>query len=83
MAEPENVTLRLLQEMRAEIRDLGTKFNGLDSKFDRHHAELVSQIKNLTEFIPGESVLGRYAAANIEKRVESLEQRVKTLEEQR
>ena len=69
--------------MRAEIRDLGAKFTGLDTKLDRNHSELVSQIRSLTEFTSGESVLGRYAAANIEKRMESLEQRVKALEEQR
>jgi polyhydroxyalkanoate synthesis regulator phasin len=76
MAESENFTLRLLQEMRGDIR-------GLDAKLDKNHAELVSQIRNLTEFISGESVLGRYAAASVEKRLESLEERVTSLEETR
>jgi hypothetical protein len=83
MAEPENQTLRLLQEIRSAIGALDGKLDNkiasLDSKTDRNHEELQKRIDSLRQAMLGESVLGRYATAEFEERL-ALEHRVSTLE---
>ncbi|HWN51114.1 MAG TPA: hypothetical protein VNO18_15060 [Xanthobacteraceae bacterium] len=73
MAAPENHTLRLLQEIRGAV-------GALDSKVDRNHEELKERIESLRQAAFGESVLGRYATAEFEERISSLEQRISALE---
>lgn len=80
MAEPQDLIVPLLREMRAEMkagferidRKLevdGVRFDRLDRRFD-----------NLREAVNGESVLGRYAAAEVEERLEAIEKRLAALE---
>ena len=97
MDEPENHTLHLLREMREEIRgvdgkveslarelkSLDRKVESLDRKVDRNHVELKTGIENLRRYAEGESVLGRYSAAHVDSRLESLETRVSALEQPR
>jgi uncharacterized small protein (DUF1192 family) len=84
MAEPENHTLRLLQEIRGAIGALDGKLDdkiaSLDNKIDRNHEELQKRIDSLRQAMLGESVLGRYATAEFEERLAALEHRVSTLE---
>lgn len=83
MAEPENQTLRVLRDIRAAIKGLDQKtdrrFASLESKFD----DMSSRLDNVRQAVTGESVLGRYAAAEVEERLDSLEKRVKALEGRR
>ena len=60
--------LRLLQEICGAI-------GSLDNKVDRNHEELKERIESLRQAAFGESVLGRYAAAEVEERLSALEQR--------
>jgi polyhydroxyalkanoate synthesis regulator phasin len=76
MAEPENRTLGLLREIRAAIKTMGTKIDG-------NHQELKEQIDSLKRFAMGESVLGRYATAEFDERLEAIEKRVAALEQGR
>jgi polyhydroxyalkanoate synthesis regulator phasin len=78
MKEPVSLTLEILREIREDVR----KIDRLDAKVDGMYAGLSAQIESLREVISGESVLGRYAAADVDRRLESLEKRVSTLEEQ-
>lgn len=55
------------------------RFESAESKTD----DLRSRIDNLRQAINGESVLGRYAAAEVEERLESLEKRISALEGRR
>jgi len=84
MAEPENRTLRLLREIRSAIgaldNKLDDKITALDNKTDRNHEALQKRIDSLRQAMPGESVLGRYATAEFDKRLSALEQRVSALE---
>jgi hypothetical protein len=68
MAEPENQTLRLLRDIREAIRALDQKtegnINSLDAKIDRIHEDLKERIERVRQAAFGESVLGRYAAAD-------------------
>jgi polyhydroxyalkanoate synthesis regulator phasin len=69
MAEPENLTLALLRELRSELDRQDKARKALERRFD-----------NLRQAVLGESVLGRYAAAEVEQRLERLEQRLAALD---
>ncbi|MGU3419601.1 hypothetical protein [Methylobacterium sp. yr668] len=80
MAEPQDLIVPLLREMRAEMK---AGFERIDRKlevdgvrFDR----LERRFDNLREAVNGESVLGRYAAAEVEERLEAIEKRLAALE---
>jgi len=97
MAEPENHTLRLLREIREQGEDtrksvdgLRQDFAGLRREFDDLRKEAVQGFEHLGErmehlgrLVRGESVLGRYAAADVDERLETLEKRVSALEDRR
>ncbi len=87
MAEPENHTLRLLREIRSAIGALDNKVDdkitALDNKIDRNQEELQKRIDSLRQAMLGESVLGRYATAEFDERLSTLEQRVSALESRR
>ncbi|MCJ2017374.1 hypothetical protein MKK84_08050 [Methylobacterium sp. E-065] len=70
----------LLREMRAE---LGAGFERVDRKLEEHDArfdKLERRFENLREAVNGESVHGRYAAAEVEDRLEAIEKRLAALE---
>lgn len=73
MSEPDNFILKLLREIRDEIQqgalENRQRFDGLDSK-----------IESLKQAMHGESVLGRYATAEFEDRLDAIEKRLATLE---
>jgi tetrahydromethanopterin S-methyltransferase subunit G len=84
MAEPENMILPLLREMRAAMdrrfegitSDMQKGFNAVDHRFDG----LEKKIESVKQAAFGESVLGRYAAAEVEERLEVIEKRLSALE---
>ena len=47
MAEPENLVVHLLREMREETRQLNAKVDGLDVKMDRLGTDLRSEMQSL------------------------------------
>lgn len=80
MAEPQDMILPLLREIRA---DLKAGFDRVDRKLEQHDArfdKLERRFDNLREAVNGESVLGRYAAAQFEERLEAIEKRLAVLE---
>ncbi len=81
MADPENHTLHLLREIRAAIGSVDTKVDRLEAKVDRNHAELTERIDQVVRAFAGDSVLGRYAAVQVEERLAALEQRLTALEQ--
>jgi len=80
MAEPENQTLRILRDLRDAMKALDLKvergFNSVDAKFD----DVRSRMDNIRQALNGESVLGRYAVAEVEERLEAIEKRLSELE---
>ena len=72
MAEPDNLILALLRELRAELDRQDEARRALEARFD-----------NLRQAVNGESVLGRYATAEVEGRLEQIEKRLATLEMRR
>ena len=73
MAEPESMILPLLREIRAEMNrrfevtdeKLTSGFQSVNERFDR----LEKKIESVKQAAFGESVLGRYAAAEVEERL--------------
>lgn len=81
MADVENQTIHILRELRAAIKVLDDNVKSLDDKVDSGFADVRSRMDNLRQAINGESVLGRYAASEVDERLEALEQRVSKLED--
>jgi hypothetical protein len=85
MPEPVNHTLHVLREFREEFREFVAKtdksFDTLEKKVDRNHEDLKERIENLRQAAFGESVLGRYAAAEVEERLSAIESRLSALEQ--
>ena len=80
MAEAENHTLRLLRELRDDIKGMEDR---LEKKIDRNHEEIKEHLEALRKAFAGESILGRYATAEFEHRLTAVERRISDLEEQR
>jgi chaperonin cofactor prefoldin len=76
MSDPKDMILPMLREIHEEMR---SSFNKVDARFER----LEQRFDNLREAVNGESVLGRYAAAEVEDRLEKIEKRLETLENRR
>ena len=76
MAEPDNLVPVLLRELRA---DMDQRFAQADTRFDR----LEKRLENVRQAAIGESVLGRYAAAEVEERLERIDKRLAALEKGR
>jgi hypothetical protein len=79
MAGPENHALRLLREIRAAIKAMDGRFHAMDTKIDRNHQDLTERLDSLKPLAMGESVLGRYATAEFDERLEAIEKRVAAL----
>jgi len=67
--EPQSQVLSLLREVRVKLEGHDPRFDGVDKKRD-----------SLRQAINGESVLGRYAAAEVEERLDAMEKRLAALE---
>jgi hypothetical protein len=80
MADPENQTLRILREIRTAMKTLDGKvssgFEAVDARFGR----LESRLDNIWQALNGESILGRYAVAEVDERIEAIEKRLAALE---
>jgi len=87
MTEPENHTLRLLRELRddikaldkkldTEVSGLATKIGALDQRIDRNHEEVKKRLDSLRKAMVGENILGLYATAEFEERPTAVEERL-------
>jgi hypothetical protein len=76
MAEPQDRVVPLLREMSAGFERVDRTLEEHDRRFD----QLERRFDNLREAVNGESVLGRYAAAEVEERLEVIEKRLAALE---
>ncbi|KUL95584.1 hypothetical protein DK26_10770 [Bosea sp. WAO] len=75
MAEPDDLILPLLREMRAENA-------AFREEVRTDLTEIKKRLENVRQAAFGESVLGRYAAAEVEERIEAIEKRLAALEGQ-
>jgi len=80
MAEIEKQSIHIIRELRTAIKEMGSKVAAMDEKMDSGFTDIRSRMDSLRQAINGESVLGRYAASEVEERLEALETRVARLE---
>ncbi len=76
MAEPDDPTLRLLQEIRGSVQSL-------DQKLSRQFSELTESADNLTRAVAGELARRRYVTAGVDDRFAEIEKRLAALEQAR
>jgi hypothetical protein len=69
--EPQNQTLHILREFREEFRLFRDTGN---------YAAVRSRIDNIWRALNGESILGRYAVADVDERLAAIEKRLSDLE---
>ena len=80
MAEPQVMIVPLLRELRTEVRDLRQDNTREFAVVNQRLKHIKGRLANMREAINGESVLGRYAAAEVEERLEAIEKRLAALE---
>jgi hypothetical protein len=91
MPEPTDMIMPMLREMREETRrgfnemreETRQGFDEMRSRFDEVDARLRAVerlVKAQREAFEGESILGRYAAKEVEERLSALERKVEALE---
>jgi hypothetical protein len=84
MAEIESHTIRLLQELRDEMREnftrVETNFTRLEAKMNDGFEHLSEEIEDMRRAFAGESVLGRMAAKTVDDRLTDLERRMAAIE---
>lgn len=80
MSAPENQTPRLLREIREPNEATRSDVSGLRSEMHDGFEGVSERLKNLQQATIGESVLGRYTVAEVEPRLENIEQRLSALE---
>lgn len=76
MAEPDNLVLSVLREMR---RDIDHRFDGVDEKL----ASQDKKIESIRQALQAETALGRYAVVGVEERLEAIEKRLDDIETSR
>ena len=73
MSEPADLTLRTLIELREAMK---AGFDRMEERFTK----LETRLESVKKAAFGESLVGRYMAAEVEERIEALEQRLSALE---
>ncbi|MGA0532105.1 hypothetical protein [Hansschlegelia sp. KR7-227] len=80
MAEPDNLVLTLLREMR-NVMD--ARFDAVDARFDAVDARFGEQDKKLQairEALKSETILGRYVVNGVDDRLDDIERRLSAIE---
>lgn len=83
MAEPEDLVLTLLREMRARM---DARFDAVNARFDAVDARFAEQDRKLgsiRDALKSETILGRYAVNGVDERLDDLEKRVTAIEANR
>jgi hypothetical protein len=80
MAEPKDMILPMLKELRDEMRGGFRELRDGQSAIVKRMEKLEGRFDNLREAGNGESILGRYAVVEVETRPDAIEKRLKALE---
>jgi len=77
MAEPDNLVLTLLRELR---QDLNARFDAMDNKFEARFDKQDRKLEAIREALKSEIILGRYVVNGVDDRLDAIEKRLKALE---
>ena len=75
MAEPQDSVLPIRRGIRTDIRDRRRNAARAFTVVNRRLDQIERRSGNLQDAVDGESLLGRYAAAEVEERVDAIETR--------
>ncbi|WP_419830211.1 hypothetical protein [Methylobacterium sp.] len=75
MAEPQDSVLPIRRGIRTDIRDRRRNAARAFTVVNRRLDQIERRSGNLQAAVDGESLLGRYAAAEVEERVDAIETR--------
>jgi len=81
VAELENQTLRILREIRTAMKGLDRRVSSGFEAVDARFGKLESRLDTIWQALNGESILGRYAVAEVDERLEKIEKRLSALED--
>lgn len=73
MAEPEDMIVPMLCEIRAEIKSLNTQADGLRSHMDERFDDNDKAHTTFRHALAGDTLLGRLLTGEFEERIEKLE----------
>jgi len=79
MTDVGNRALHILRDLRKAIKSLDGGIDAVDGKVDHGSADLRSRMDGPPQAINGESVPGRYAASEVEERLEAPRLRISKL----
>ena len=74
MAEPENMIIPLLREIRAEITDLRQEMNSRFSSVDNRLAKIDEAQVSYRQALSGDSLLSKLVTGDFEERILALEE---------
>ena len=80
MADPDNMVLQVLREMRAEMAQ---RFSGVEGRLDRMDERLAkfgAALETFRQALGADSFMSKLVTSDFEERIEQLEQRVRELE---
>jgi chaperonin cofactor prefoldin len=80
MADPKDMILPMLREIREDMRSGFKELRDGQATIAKRMEKLEGRFDNLREAVNGESILGRYAVAEVETRLEAIEKRLTALE---
>lgn len=81
MAEdPDNIVLHLLGELRHDNLQLRQEINGQFAQLRPELQDMSKELRAVSQMARGKSVLGRYAALEVDDRLEAIEKRLNALE---
>lgn len=80
MADPENQTLHILREIRLALQGLDRKTSAGFEAVDARFGKIEARLGNIWQALNGESILGRYAVADVDDRLAAIEKRLTALE---
>jgi hypothetical protein len=80
MSDPKDMILPMLKELREQVRAGFSDVRAGQVALDKRLEKLEGRFDNLRDAVNGDSILGRYAVAEVETRLEAIEKRLTALE---
>ena len=80
MAEPEDMIVPMLREMRAENRSLHEQTRALLAVLDERLGKVETAQRSYRQALTSDTLMSRLLTGEFEERIEALEQRVRELE---
>jgi chaperonin cofactor prefoldin len=81
MAEPDDLVLTILRELRREMKD---GFEAVDRRFetvDGRFTDVNKRLDGIREALKSETILGRYVVNGVDDRLDAIEEKISRLDD--